>query len=154
MSDQSPGSWLIPSVPAPVSLWSITTTGGPLLAAVHFLIPHQMAFVILLLALLATLVTEDPSVSLPNPLEALTYTAVISIQPHVGAVTPPDRSDTVQRPRLGSLGAQHMGRLAKSIPRRLGHPQDSTPACARMALRVRPTNQATAQVSILFDEGK
>ena len=50
------------SVPTPISLWSVLTTAGPFLASVHFLIPHQMAFVILLLVLLAALISEDPKV--------------------------------------------------------------------------------------------
>ena len=50
------------SVPTPISLWSVVTTAGPLLASVHFLIPHQMAFVILLLVLLAALISEDSKV--------------------------------------------------------------------------------------------
>ena len=50
------------SVPTPISLWSVLTTAGPLLASVHFLIPHQMAFVILLLVLLAALISEDSKV--------------------------------------------------------------------------------------------
>lgn len=45
------------------SLWSSIATAVPCLLAVHFVIPHQMAFVILLLVMLAATATEDPTVS-------------------------------------------------------------------------------------------
>jgi Na+-transporting methylmalonyl-CoA/oxaloacetate decarboxylase gamma subunit len=38
-------------------------TAGPFLTAVHFVIPHQMAFVILFLVLLATVISEERHVS-------------------------------------------------------------------------------------------